>query len=136
MKRDERLNDPGRADREKGRQTKLRNMRLLIVAVSLALAAALGAMTPDPSPAGGERLIIFGFVLSIAMAFVTVVAMIPSPPDPRRLFLRRHRLTRLDDGPRDGSDPSGHGESVFDRAAREVKGRPGVQEAGRKRRGD
>ncbi|MCI0440875.1 MAG: hypothetical protein L0177_17350 [Chloroflexi bacterium] len=127
------MNDPGRADRDKGRQTKLRNMRLLIVAVSLALAAALGAMTPNPSPAGGERLIIFGFVLSIALAFVTVVAMIPSPPDPRRLFLRRHRLTRLDDGPRDGSDSSDYGESVFDRAAREVRNRPGVEESERRR---
>ena len=127
------MNDPGRADRDKGRNTKLRNMRLFIVAVSLALTAALGAMTPNPSPAGGERLIIFGFVLSIAMAFVTLVAMIPSPPDPRRLFLRRHRLTRLDDGPSDGSDPSSYDETVFDRALKDVQGPRGAEESERKR---
>jgi hypothetical protein len=63
-------------------------MRLGLVACALTITGIMGAMTPDPVPSGQSNIILVGFALSLMFSFVTLIAMIPAPRDPRR---RRRR---------------------------------------------
>ncbi|MCH8061812.1 MAG: hypothetical protein IH861_04855 [Chloroflexi bacterium] len=96
-------------------------VRVIVALFSVAAAVGLGLLTPDPRPSAASNAIILGFTVALMMAMATVFAMIPAPPDARRLL--RARVFRRSSQPENGSDAerrqaeryTGFGHPVFTR---------------------
>ena len=69
-------------------------VRVIVALLSVAATVGLGLLVPDPRPSGASNAIIGGFTVALMMAMASVFAMIPGPPDPRRLM--RSRVFRRD----------------------------------------
>ena len=85
-----------------------KTVRILVLIVALGAMLALGATTPDARATAFSRLVVSAFTLSLAIALVTTLALIPSPWDPREH--RRRVLEGAEREPRDASvtdDPHG-----------------------------
>ncbi len=97
-------------------------VRVLVALFSVAATVGLGLIAPDPNPSAASSAILVGFAFSMAMAMATVFAMIPTPPDPRRILLarvfRRDRVTESEDGQGNGGGRVGYtgfGHPIFTR---------------------
>ena len=96
-------------------------VRIIVALASVAAAVGLGILTPDPTPGAASNAIIGGFTVALMMAMATVFAMIPGPPDPRKLLLSR--ALRRGNQPEDSVEPgrreaekfTGFGHPVFTR---------------------
>ncbi len=64
-------------------------VRVIVALLSVATTVGLGLLVPDPTPSGASNAIIGGFTVALMMAMASVFAMIPGPPDPRRLMRSR-----------------------------------------------
>ena len=96
-------------------------VRVVVALFSVAAAFGLGLLAPEPSPGAGTNAIIVGFTAALMMAMASVFAMIPAPPDARRLLRARmlRRSSRPEDGPvserREAERYTGFGHPVFTR---------------------
>ena len=96
-------------------------VRLVVALFSVAAAVGLGLLTPDPRPSGASNAIFLGFTAALMVAMASVFAMIPGPPDARRLLRARmsRRSSQSEDSP--GTEPpeaeryTGFGHPVFTR---------------------
>jgi hypothetical protein len=79
------------ADRDNGKA-----VRILVLVVALIAMIALGITTPNARATLSSRLIVFAFCFTLAIAMVTTIALIPSPPDPRELRRRIFDSTKDD----------------------------------------
>ena len=80
----------------------------------------LGLMTPDPQMRTAYNLVFGFFCLSAAVTLTTVIALIPSPPDPRN-FLRRRRNDISDD---ESSSPTTASPQTFTGSGHPILTRP------------
>lgn len=60
-----------------------KTFRYAVLAVTIAAVIALGMTTPTARATFASRIIVFAFSFSLAVAMVTIIALIPSPADPR-----------------------------------------------------
>lgn len=96
-------------------------VRVAVAFFSVAAAVGLGLLTPGPSPGATPSAIIVGFTAALMMAMASVFAMIPAPPDARRLLRARmfSRSSRPEDSPgserREAERYTGFGHPVFTR---------------------
>ena len=81
-----------------------KKIRITLAGLAVLTTMTLGLMAPDPRMRTTYNLIVGFFCLSAAVTFTTLVALIPSPPDPRNL-LRRRRDDFSDDEPPPPADP-------------------------------
>ncbi len=96
--------------------------RVVVALFSVAATVGLGLLTPGPNPSAASNAIIGGFTVALMMAMATVFAMIPAPPDPRRLLLarvfRRDRHTENEEDRDKGGSAvryTGFGHPIFTR---------------------
>lgn len=104
------------------KESQFSKVRVVVALCSVAATVGLGLMTPDPNPSGVSNAIMGGFAISMAMAMASVFAMIPAPPDPRRLFrarvFGRDRHTENEEGQDIGGGAvryAGFGHPIFTR---------------------
>ena len=96
--------------------------RVVVALSSVAAAVGLGLLTPGPNPSAASNAIIVGFTISVMMAMATVFAMIPAPPDARRLLraqvFRRDRHMESEEEQDEGGSVvryTGFGHPIFTR---------------------
>ena len=95
--------------------------RIMVAIFSVAAVAGLGLPTPSSTPSAASSAIIVGFTVALMMAMATVFAMLPAPPDARRLLRARlfRRSSRVETGSeaerREAERYTGFGHPVFTR---------------------
>lgn len=79
----------------------LTRARVIVALFSVGVVVGLGLVTPGTNPTVVSNAIIVGFTVALMMALATVFAMIPAPPDPRRLFWSRvfRNVSQLEEDP-------------------------------------
>ncbi len=107
-------------EREEYTRKHRRNIRVLITLGAVGLTVGFGLLTPAASPTAASRFILAGCTFSLMFALVTIIALIPAPPDPRRLFLRRLRGPTLEDKP-ESSLEERQSQALLSRALSEVE---------------
>lgn len=112
------MNEPGK-DREEYARKQRRNIRIIITLAAIGLTIGFGAFTPSAPPTAGSRIILAGFTFSLLFAFVTIIALIPAPPDPRRFIIRRLRGPSLEDKPESSLEEQ-QSRSLMNKALSEV----------------
>ena len=85
-------------------------VRILVLILALVVMLALGLTTPSAQATGLSRLVVSAFTLSLGIVLVTVIALMPSPMDPRervrRVFLGIEQKSQDDDAS-EGQRPGG-----------------------------
>lgn len=76
-----------------------KKIRITLAVLAVITTLTLGLLAPDPDMRTFHNLVVGLFCLSAAVTFTTVVALIPSVPDPRNRFRRRRDDIGDDEAP-------------------------------------